>query len=348
MQDFVEFNLFASGDGTSENPYLIETAQQFENIQYRAVKDSNIVSYYTSGSVYETEENIYHFSIQQNISGIEFDGFLVSGSFTGVIVGNQHTISYTSTGVDALTSTLSITSGENRIPSLTSGTSTTTFRYGTGIFEILTSTASISNLTVEANFVGVEAVEANLLVGGIAIDNYGAISNVNISGFTSTLVVYEANSRLIGAYAGITAMNRGTVASCAVVSDITLSDSSSGTTYTQNFFIGGLVFTNYATISNSRINANITLTLSSTSSATHQLAGITVASTVQGRVLDSSVAEGCKLTINCPEMNGHIGYIAGISCYARGTTNGNTATSCVQGVNFQEGNLTTQDTFIPV
>ena len=348
MQDFVEFNLFASGDGTSENPYLIETAQQFENIQYRAVKDSNIVSYYTSGSVYETEENIYHFSIQQNISGIEFDGFLVSGSFTGAISGNQHTISYTSTGVDALTSTLSITSGENRIPSLTSGTSTTTFRYGTGIFEILTSTASISNLTVEANFVGVEAVEANLLVGGIAIDNYGAISNVNISGFTSTLVVYEANSRLIGAYAGITAMNRGTVASCAVVSDITLSDSSSGTTYTQNFFIGGLVFTNYATISNSRINANITLTLSSTSSATHQLAGITVASTVQGRVLDSSVAEGCKLTINCPEMNGHIGYIAGISCYARGTTNGNTATSCVQGVNFQEGNLTTQDTFIPV
>ena len=348
MQDFVEFNLFASGDGTSENPYLIETAQQFENIQYRAVKDSNIVSYYTSGSVYETEENIYHFSIQQNISGIEFDGFLVSGSFTGAISGNQHTISYTSTGVDALTSTLSITSGENRIPSLTSGTSTTTFRYGTGIFEILTSTASISNLTVEANFVGVEAVEANLLVGGIAIDNYGAISNVNISGFTSTLVVYEANSRLIGAYAGITAMNRGTVASCAVVSDITLSDSSSGTTYTQNFFIGGLVFTNYATISNSRINANITLTLSSTSSATHQLAGITVASTVQGRVLDSSVAEGCKLTINCPEMNGHIGYIAGISCYARGTTNGNTATSCVQGVNFQEGNLTIQDTFIPV
>ena len=347
MQDFVEFNLFASGDGTSENPYLIETAQQFENIQYRAVKDSNIISYFTSTGA-QKEEDIYHFSIQQNISGIEFDGFLVGGSFTGVIVGNQHTISYTSTGVDALTSTLSVTSGENRIPSLTSGTGTTTFRYGTGIFEILTSTASISNLTVEANFVGVEAVEANLLVGGIAIDNYGSISNVNISGFTSTLVVYEANSRLIGAYAGITAMNRKTVESCAVVSDIILSDSSSGTTYTQNFFIGGLVFTNYATISNSRINANITLNLSSTSQATHQLAGITVGSTTSGSVTGNSVAEGCKLTINCPEMNGHIGYIAGISCYARGTTNGNTATSCVQGVNFQEGNLTTQDTFIPV
>ena len=143
-------------------------------------------------------------------------------------------------------------------------------------------------------------------------------------------------------------MNRGTVASCAVVSDITLSDSSSGTTYMQNFFIGGLVFTNYATISNSRINANITLNLSSTSQATHQLAGITVGSTTSGSVTGNSVAEGYILTINCPEMNGHIGYIAGISCYARGTTNGNTATSCVQGVNFQEGNLTTQDTFIPV
>ena len=106
---------------------------------------------------------------------------------------------------------------------------------------------------MEANFVGVEAVKADLLVGGIAIDNYGSISNVNISGFTSTLVVYEANSRLIGAYAGITAMNRdkGEVKSCDVISDITLSDSSSGTTYPQNFFIGGLVFTNYATISDS-------------------------------------------------------------------------------------------------
>ena len=143
-------------------------------------------------------------------------------------------------------------------------------------------------------------------------------------------------------------MNRGTVESCAVISDITLSDSSSGTTYTQNFFIGGLVFTNYSTISNSRVNANITLNLSSTSQATHQLAGITVASTVRGSVRDNSVAEGCQLTISCPEMNGHVGYIAGISCYARGTTNGNTATSCVQGVNFQEGNLTAQDTFIPV
>ena len=352
MQDFVEFNLFAGGDGTSEKPYLIETAEQFENIQYRAVKSSDVISYYTNGGTYETEEEIYHFSIQQNISGIEFEGLLVSGSFTGVIAGNQHTISYTATGVEALTSTLSIGSGENRIPSLTSGTSTTTYSYGAGLFEILTSTAtstaSISDLTVEANFVGVEAVEANLLVGGIAIDSSGSISNVNISGFNSTLVVYEANSRLIGAYAGITAMNRGTVESCAVISDITLSDSSSGTTYTQNFFIGGLVFTNYSTISNSRVNANITLNLSSTSQATHQLAGITVASTVRGSVRDNSVAEGCQLTISCPEMNGHVGYIAGISCYARGTTNGNTATSCVQGVNFQEGNLTAQDTFIPV
>lgn len=350
VHDTVAFDLFASGDGTQDNPYLIETAEQFENIQYRATKSADVNSYYDNSGIYQTEaSSIYYFSIQNNITGIEFDGILVNGNFSGVISGNQHSISYTSTGVERLTYSLSISSGENRVPSLTSGTSTTSFNYGVGLFEILTSTASISDLTITANFVGVDAVENNLLVAGVAVDNYGTVTNVNISGFTSNLVVYEANSRLIGAYAGIVAMNRGDVTNCAVIADITLSDSASGTTYNQNFFVGGLVFTNYGIISNSRINGNITLNLSSTSQATHQLAGITVGSTDRGRLINNSVETERLLTINCATtQNGHIGYIAGISCYARGTTSGNTATSCVQGNNFQDGNLQSADTFIPV
>lgn len=41
----VEFNLFDSGKGTAENPYLISTAKQFNNMKYMGTKLSNYNSY---------------------------------------------------------------------------------------------------------------------------------------------------------------------------------------------------------------------------------------------------------------------------------------------------------------
>ena len=54
----VDFNLFAGGQGTSQNPYLISNETQFKNIANRLSKDKDLTKYTENGKIKAEEEKM--------------------------------------------------------------------------------------------------------------------------------------------------------------------------------------------------------------------------------------------------------------------------------------------------
>lgn len=245
-----KFDLFASGDGTEDNPYVIETETQFKNLKYRMTKDPSLNRFtrlMNASHVAETEQEIFYFKLVRDLSFLDVTGFVIDGDFGGSIDGQDgetvHKINFTSKLVANLS---------QRVTAEKTGTNLDinlpTFTQGSAIFENLMTSAVIKNLEITVNFKKEESVSMNVgenaLLAGLAIKNSGYLSNISVTSYSSNFIGYNTRYAISLAHAGIVSSNSGTIQDCKLLSSIEIIDSN----MPQNIFLGGIAYLNYGTI----------------------------------------------------------------------------------------------------
>ena len=331
--DFVLFNLFAGGDGTQATPYRIANADQFRNIQYRM----KLEDYLKAG---EDDNSVNYFDILADIdlTNKPFNGVLFKGTFEGVVNGNGHKITYKVTATDELTYSVYVDTGFVKSP--ISDVNSTTFLYGASLFERTSTNSSISNLRIDADYSDENTVliSVHSLMAGLAISNYGMISNIELVGFNTNFSGYNPTSRPMMVYSGIVSQNIGeqaTVSNCFVSTDMIIADNGSS----QVIFASGIAFINQTnakilncmtgysgyTVNFDPANAipttNKLQVLSTASQNIIQLAGVCITNAnaiVSGCQNNLEIdVEGISTALNCTV------YIAGLVDYQGGTMTAN-------------------------
>lgn len=273
VEEFVEFNLFTSGQGTSETPYVISDSEQFKNLRYRMTKDSNLINYVENGrNVTEAEQ--FYFEIEENIDLGEIDGVLLSGTFDGVLEGNNKTISYVANNVSRLSRGINVSVGNV----LGSGNEiSTTFDFGVALIETTSSSSNIKNINLNVRYSN-KIVTNNSLMAGLVLQNSGKLANVNLMGFASEFTGYRSpTERTMMIYSGIASINFGgvaTISNCSVKTSMNVNDNNQP----QIIFVSGIVYTNYAIVEDcvaGEVGQSISVICERTTS-TVQVAGIAI------------------------------------------------------------------------
>ena len=187
LEEDVEFDLFESGDGRQESPYIIATAEQFSNIAMR--DDPNSTVYFQLGS-----------SLELTLSDTDY----LLNSFYGNLDGNGNTI----------TVNFAKQNYENaqNIGSILLGASSTSvsFNYAQSIVGTIYQSASIENLNLQLNQNINSSSYAPTILSGLALNNYGTIDNVSVSSISSQ---YSTALSTLG-MAGIVGFNYGNIYNC--------------------------------------------------------------------------------------------------------------------------------------
>ena len=199
----IEFNLFASGNGTTV-PYGIETEEHLNNIRY-----------FTTSN----------FVLKNDIVLDSYANWIIVGSadkpFTGQINGSTYTIS----GFNYTDSTTNIA----LVYSLGSESN---------------SSASIKNLGLDINVDSKYVVRVQNFAG-VAINNYGTIENIDISGNVNI----SCTTSPANLYGGAVATNYGTINN--VVNTMSIIASRGISDSTQFTMVGGVAAINEGTITRS-------------------------------------------------------------------------------------------------
>lgn len=339
----IDFNLFNAGQGTSQNPYRISNETQFRNIAHRLSKDKSLTKYTENGNI-KTEDEKFYFSIQDDITlSSVLTGILFEGEFTGEIRGNGHVLEYQNSTVSKLTNG-DITISEGNVVSATD-TDSTTISYGAALFETLSSSAVVKDLNLKVNLQlpsPTAYITRNSLISGLTITNAGRIENVNLTDFSSNFVgLVSRTQRLMMIYSGIASINTGRdaiITGCNIETNMEFNDRSTA----QLIFVGGIAFTNFATIENCVCgDAMETKTLSvvgSNESDVVQVAGIVVTNA------SYSTLKNCQnyanLTVFAANDNENfVVYLAGITDYANGTVQDNQNHGTLDARNILDKNL---------
>ena len=354
MSDYVAFDLFESGSGTQADPYKIVNAEQFKNIAYRMKKDESLINYSENG-MYIEDEKQYYFSLESSLVLSEkgnaetyVDGILFTGEFDGIINGNGNTITYTSKGVSRLSQGILISEGYVLGPSTESST---TFNYGSALFEKLSGSSSISNLNIDVTYGDSGTIlSTHSLVAGLAITNNGKLDNINLVGFENNFVGYVApNTRIMMIYSGIVSKNEGgvaTISNSSVKTSMIVNDGNQS----QVIFVSGIAYINFATIEDCSVGGNeeenysIYVTLQvGLSAETVQVAGVVITNST------SAILRNCSnyfdITVECTRaQNQATVYIAGVADYGKGTLEGvynygNITAQNVAGNNLHKGDV---------
>ncbi len=300
------FNLFSGGSGTSTAPYVIQTTAQFQNIAYRMTKDSYLVSYTQNGTTH-TEESMFYFDLRTSVN-LEFEGIYFQGDFGGVIIGNGNTITYTSTGVSELSTSVTIRTDLTQL-TLTDGESLV-YNYGSALFENFTSTARVSGIVLNVNFGGENytTIANNALMSGLVINNAGTISGVTVTSF-ETYFYGDYTNKYAHAYSGIASINQGssaTISNCELRTSISISD------YNNSVLIsfGGIAYTNYATITSCSTDTGTVTVTCATRTTFVQLAGIVVTNATSS--IMTYCANNLSFSVSAITNNNVACYVAGV------------------------------------
>ena len=317
----VNFDLFASGQGTESNPYLISNEQQFANIQYRMSKPDYLGSYVENGLTVNPEviAKKFYFRITQDITISEdLVGCLLSGEFNGEIDGQHHLITYAASGVTEMSYQKVVDVGH--VKSAVSGGTSTTFKNGVALFEKIGSQGVIKNLKLDVTYRNVQ-INRNAMMAGLAVFNNGVVQDVDLVGYRSGFFAYAGGSKLIMSYAGIVAINEtitAVIENCSVLTNMIFDDNGNQ----QLIFAAGICFQNEAAIDGCVAGAdNKTNQLRVTCQVktdTIQVAGIAITVTTSGLVANCANYMNISV-IAAPDENFNIAYIGGIACYADGT-----------------------------
>ncbi len=356
--EMVDFNLFDGGQGTAQSPYLISTEEQFKNISYRLSKESYLTQYSENGNM-RTEEGKYYFALQGNITLTEnLHGILFEGVFTGQIDGNDFTLEYVNNGVSQLKNG-AVTISEGNVVS-TSDTSSTAISYGAAVFETFSSSAVVQNLNLKVTLktplpedpsgtTSTVYITRNSLISGLVITNSGRIENVNLTSFSSDFVgLASRTSRVMMIYSGIASINTGvnaTITNCSMNANMTISDYN----IAQFIFVGGIAFTNYATIDRCYAGDDSSVksinVIGQNESDVVQVAGIVVTNA------SYSTLQNCinyaNLTVSAQNENADfVAYIAGVTDYASGTVQYNQNLGAISASNILENKLHKGDVYV--
>lgn len=258
----LSFNLFSSGDGSGENPYIIEEEQDFENISYRAEKkyyhneyyqSQTVIVYYSNGtssspktSEGQVQDNDKYYSFKQNqdLAFEDINGFVVDQSFKGNYDGNNKTISISFASTDVIDSFSSDIQG-----------TTVNFERGASLFREITTDGNISNIQLNARFDYTAGFKnsctqdgelKSTLIAGLSVKNNGSVSKVTV---VAVQVNFETNisgngSRL--AFAGIVGKNEGSMSDCVSQANVQIRQSANPNG-TQNFVLSPITLFNDGT-----------------------------------------------------------------------------------------------------
>ncbi len=199
-----DFDIFASGSGTQEDPYMIATAEHFKNMALRNKASQK-----------------YYFELADDIT-IDIESPIIEDSFYGNLNGNGYTIYVTYSAYKTGISSLKLT--------LPSGSNTEDYemRMGASLFTSLASSATIDNLNLSVNIAISNIYGGNTAITPLAFVNYGTISNVNITEF-NTDISFGVDTGLLVAVAGLVGDNYGLIDNCTNSAVIDLYVNTNGT-----------------------------------------------------------------------------------------------------------------------
>ena len=325
----IKLTMFAGGEGTAENPYLIETAEQFKNMELLGAKPSYLTEYtlltqqikisVNTGNVTETGEVVetsvsgldskYYFRLENDIT-LESDGEFIIENFPSVFDGNGHTITYKSSSAKDLgtTQTLSYAKG-------TDSRADATFNRFNSIIRNLTATGEIKNvkLAIEYTYVP-EATDTATLFAGMVLINSGLVQGVEVSSMKVNATNEIVSVLAIG---GIVGINYATVTECGVnaIEEIKVENTQ---TLEQVLLFGGIVGFNVgndALISLGYVSetTKINVRMSRSGNGITQAGGIAISNTNGASI----IASGNIGEVIATSLAG-TGYAAGVVIYTNG------------------------------
>ncbi len=205
-----EFDIFAGGNGTQENPYLIATGEQFKNISLR-----------------NQENHQYYFALKNDIEVDITDedaNMLIAGIFYGYLDGKNYTINLNvSKKLDASVSATLATKVNITLPiSSNNRTDSPDFTRGISMFERVASSATIKNFNLNVSWNVTNIENGNTLFAPIAMLNYGRIENINIANISTNFIMGNDTNRYI-ALSGLVGDNYGYIENCTNSADVNMS-----------------------------------------------------------------------------------------------------------------------------
>ena len=210
-----QFDLFESGKGTQNDPYVIQNAEQFANIGLR--DDAN---------------NQVYFSLGQSISlTLEETNKYLLENFYGQLEGNGNTISV------AISSSQIQNPSINHSLNMGSGSNKITFTNAQSIIKTIQQNAIVKNVKIDLSF-DYSALGDYLptIISGLATENYGVIQSCEIN--ISSLNLSKNLTSL--AVAGLVSVNYGTIQDCSNYSNL----QTNYPTTAINLFYGGIALLN--------------------------------------------------------------------------------------------------------
>lgn len=290
------FNLFAGGDGTKENPYRISDGEQFKNIQLRNASGQD-----------------YNFVLTQDIDVVIDNGFVINDTFYGKLDGQGYAINIQIMGTDSM----NIVS--HYLPGSRNATETRCdFTQGASLFKGVASSATIQNLKLALNIELTEILNGTI-IAPITQTNYGKLINIEIISVESNLSLGDV-SRVPVAFAGLVGDNYGSITDCKMSANFRLMVDAPRNNIPYLYYSGIALRNlrlgnNTGLISNCFSNGEIELTAS-------KLSTIIWASGIVGTATNSRIyncgVDG-NITINRQGTTSCTTFLSGVALYSNNT-----------------------------
>lgn len=296
------FNLFDSGEGTVQNPYIIANETQFNNVRYR----KDMLSYITQPLSFKQSAHIsLNGSIETTESETIYKGF-IDGEFNAKYNGDFY--------------------------SLTLVTSLVDLNANGGLFNKIGAKGEISNLHLLVTLT-TNSISTQISLGLLAKENSGTITNCLIGDKLVSRTITIASISATTQISGLVNKNYGTVELCENFYNFSVVDD--GVNNFSVINIGGLVYENSAIVRKCGNRGSI-LVGSSTQIGTREgtvVGGIVARQTSSGGITDSFNRGEILISYSSDSRTYYVGGIVGSieasgsaggnlrNCYAYGTIN---------------------------
>lgn len=311
FEDGLELRLFTSGEGTKENPYIIENEQDFQKINIRAVKEDYLISYdehiiekktnkltsivtNTDKGTKIVEDSGREYYFRQNSDLLLDIENMVTAPFGGIYDGQNFKISLICE--ESFDYSKNVNYKEGNID----------FEKGFSVFKTTLEGAVLKNLSLSASYVFDQ--QQNFIFAGLVLENNGLIENVKLESFDFDFAEALVDGKTL-AIGGIVGINNGKISNCHNHANISLSNNYSGQQESK-ILLSGIVFQNKGEIFKATNINDIIVDFSSPNNLDVAVGGIATINSA-GKI-DLCGNEG---SINLSNINGVISKAGGIVGY---------------------------------
>lgn len=195
IHEAILYNLFSSGEGTQNNPYKINSVEDFKNMALR-----NTGNYY-----FELGANI-----EINISALKADDGLTSifEEFNAKLNGRNRSLTIISDFAYEMEEFTFDVFSQVKLSS----------QYYSSIFKTISSTGSVSNISLSYQIKDLDLNNKSVMFAPICLFNYGSIENIVMSEFALSMRGQSGTSTersIVGvSVGGIVSVNYGNITDC--------------------------------------------------------------------------------------------------------------------------------------